>query len=449
MRELNSIDESCLNTVEELDLQQAMELAIFLQQKNRNAEAEDIFCRILAVAPNHADALHYYGIVKHFQGDSEQAIELIERALSIVPDYVQAYNNLGNIHSQNRQFEKAVAAYRKVIDINPDFKTAYNNLGVALKESGKIVEAVDVLLKAIQIDPYLQMFYQNLGNVFRQQGELEDAMDQYLDALAQRPFNPDTYRHLSASLKLCGQDERAVEILRKLLDIDPDNSLAQHTLSAYTGENIPIRADDDYVRETFDRFALSFDTVLKNLDYKAPFLIEQAFREIVCSEQDSLHVLDAGCGTGLCGPLLRPWVGHLTGVDLSGQMLGRAKQRQVYDELVEEELTSFLNRADSVYDVIVSADVLCYFGELSAVLDLSAKALKPGGYLIFTVEKLNAESDAGFRLNSHGRYSHSQVYVGHCVAAAGLLAIGQDSVVLRMESGDPVGGFIVTAQKPS
>ena len=35
-------------------------------------------------------------------------------------------------------------------------------------------------------------------------------------------------------------------------------------------------------------------------------------------------MLDAGCGTGLCGPLLKPFAGRLDGVDLSPRMLAKA-----------------------------------------------------------------------------------------------------------------------------
>ena len=43
----------------------------------------------------------------------------------------------------------------------------------------------------------------------------------------------------------------------------------------------------------------------------------------------SWDVLDAGCGTGLCGPGLRGRAGRLVGVDLSPEMLKRAAGRGV------------------------------------------------------------------------------------------------------------------------
>ena len=46
----------------------------------------------------------------------------------------------------------------------------------------------------------------------------------------------------------------------------------------------------------------------------------------------SRTALDLGCGTGLCGPLVKPRVERLDGVDLSGAMLDRARATGVYDD---------------------------------------------------------------------------------------------------------------------
>lgn len=47
-----------------------------------------------------------------------------------------------------------------------------------------------------------------------------------------------------------------------------------------------------------------------------------------------LDILDAGCGTGLCADVLRPYAKSLVGVDLSPQMLALAAKQQIYDQLV-------------------------------------------------------------------------------------------------------------------
>src|SRR4029077_16423873 len=101
----------------------------------------------------------------------------------------------------------------------------------------------------------------------------------------------------------------------------------------------------------------------------------------------ALDVLDAGCGTGLCGLLVAPYARQLVGVDLSEGMLDHARKKNVYDELVRGELTAYLQNRHDAFDLIVTADTLVYFGALEDVAVAAAGALRSGGRVVFTVEE--------------------------------------------------------------
>ena len=118
--------------------------------------------------------------------------------------------------------------------------------------------------------------------------------------------------------------------------------MARHMLAACTGAAAPERASDDFVRDTFDAFAGSFERVLDQLAYRAPTLIGEFLDRVVPATDVALVVADAGCGTGLCADFLRRRATQLVGVDLSAGMLARARARQVYDELTKSELASWL-----------------------------------------------------------------------------------------------------------
>jgi predicted TPR repeat methyltransferase len=242
--------------------------------------------------------------------------------------------------------------------------------------------------------------------------------------------------------------QRRIEAYRAWLREDPGNPIAHFMLAACEGDVPAARAPDDFVRELFDGFADSFDQNLSSLGYRVPGLIEERIAGITRLLGRELDVLDAGCGTGLCGPFLRNVAGHLTGVDLSGQMLRRAARRGVYDQLIEAELCGFLQTGSARFDLIVGADTLVYFGDLEEVSRAAANALAPGGILLFTVERHSDGKQAGARLNTSGRYSHSRAHVKDCLRAAGLDNIHCEDVVLRQESGQPVEGMLVEAQKP-
>ena len=91
----------------------------------------------------------------------------------------------------------------------------------------------------------------------------------------------------------------------------------------------------------------SFEAKLESLSYRAPELVAAALADAGLAADGRFEILDIGCGTGLCGPLLRPYASRLVGVDLSAGMLAHARQKEVYTELVQCELTEFLRGTTS------------------------------------------------------------------------------------------------------
>ena len=77
MNEQSVIDDSEANPIKELNLDEALQLAIYLQQKSRHEEAVELFGRILEVVPEHVDALHYCGLSDYFLGNAEKGIKRI------------------------------------------------------------------------------------------------------------------------------------------------------------------------------------------------------------------------------------------------------------------------------------------------------------------------------------------------------------------------------------
>ncbi len=159
-----------------------------------------------------------------------------------------------------------------------------------------------------------------------------------------------------------------------------------------------------------------------------------------------MTILDAGCGTGKCAKYLKPHAAVLNGVDLSAGMLTRAKKLGLYDGLAKGELTAFLLSKQVDYDVIASADTLCYFGRLEEFSQAAAMSLKPGGVLVFTVEEM-VEPSENYKLSVNGRYTHSEAYVRKCLEDVGFSIVACEHEKLRMENAEPVIGLLITARR--
>ena len=398
---------------------EAQSLAMKLHKCGLLDEAEILFRRILEAAPDTVDAMHFLALICHQKSRIDEAVGLIERVIALDPTNADAYNNLGNMLEGLGRGADAEACYRKAIAANPGHAPAHNNLGVMLMSQLKAAEAVEIYRHAIELAPDSADFHYNLGNALRKSGDLQGAVDAYRGALSRDQHHDGAWQGLARSFLLADRRDLAKEAYEEWLRVETGNPGISFLLSACTGEGAPDRAPESFVREVFDNMADSFDAHLASLDYRAPNLLVEALAAALPPPEANLDILDAGCGTGLCGPLLRPYARKLTGVDLSSGMLAKAAGRKTYDDLYKAELTAFISQHTEAFDVIASADTLCYFGELGQVFGSAAHALKPGGFFSFTLE------DAGIEvtdpdLNVHGRYMHPWTYVDKNLTASGL-----------------------------
>jgi predicted TPR repeat methyltransferase len=431
----------------ELSVAEAASVAIQLHRSGNLDEAEIIYRRILEIDADHGDALHFLGVLSHQRGRSETAIELIQKSIAVHPDQADRYNNLGNVLVELGRLSEAVHAYQKTVALRPDHADAFNNLGAVLKAQGRYQDAAAAYQQAIDLNPKHVNAYNNFGNLLSSRGMVKEALGYYCKAITLMPNHPQSRKLLGIAYHSIGQIDAAARVFREWIDEQPDNPIAQHMYAACSGNAVPARASDAYVEATFDSFAGSFDEKLGRLAYRAPQLIADALAKASGVPAKGMVALDAGCGTGLCGPLIAPYVARLAGVDLSAGMLAKAQGRGVYDEVVKAELTAYLNGHEGAFDLIVSADTLVYFGPLEQVLEAAFLALRFDGLLIFTVEEAEPAPETGYKLNPHGRYSHGRAYLTGALSAAGLAVCNIEPAVLRMEGGSPVAGLVVTARK--
>jgi predicted TPR repeat methyltransferase len=431
----------------ELSLPEALSVAIQLHRAGHLEEAETVYRRILEIAPDQPDALHFLGVLSHRRGRSEAAIELIERSIAIDPSQPDRYNNLGNVLIELGRLPEATDALEKAIALQPAHADAYNNLGAVLKARGRVQEAAAAYQKAIDLNPNHVNAYNNFGNLLSSRGLVKEAVAYYCKAITLMPNHPQARKLLGVAYYSIGQIDAAANVFREWLREEPNNPIAHHLFAACSGESVPVRASDAYVEATFDTFAGSFDEKLERLQYRAPGLVAHALANAAGMPAKKLVALDAGCGTGLCGPLITPYCLRLVGVDLSAGMLAKAETRDVYQDLVKAELTAYLTDQPDAFDLIVSADTLVYFGALEPVLDAAFRALRPGGLLIFTLEEAAQASESGYRINPHGRYSHDRTHLEHALTAAGFTVLALEQAHLRTEGGSPVAGLVATGRK--
>lgn len=421
--------------------------AIELHRRGQGLAAEPIYLELLAADAGHPDALHYLGLLRHQQGRDDEALDLIGRALQAVPRYTDAWNNLGNVHLRAGRFDEAETAYRAALECDAGHAGAWNNLGLTLRARGLYADSAEAYAKLASLAPDFAEAHYQLGLMLRHTSTLASVLDAFRRCIEIDPTHARAHYQYGYMLYITGHTAEAADVFRQWLTFDAANPVPRHMLAACSGEDVPARAADDYVKRTFDDFAESFDEVLlEKLDYHAPDLLAARLRADLGTAQATRIIVDAGCGTGLCGPWLKPYAQRLIGIDLSPGMLRKADARGDYDKLYEAELTRFLATYPAAFDVIVSADTLCYFGALEEFAAAARRSLKAGGWLGFTVERLDDDNPEPYRIRPHGRYAHRGDYVQATLAAAGFSGLSLEPGVLRMELSHPVQGWVVRAR---
>lgn len=423
-----------------------LEKALSLHRAGRLEDAGRLYEQILAADPGNASAWHFVGVVYHQLGNSDAAVAAIKRALELDPRYADASNNLGNVYRECGEFDAALSAYERAVEILPGHADAWNNIGVMRSGRCEYDKAEGAYARAVEIDPRHLAAWQNRGNLASRVEKFEMSIAAFRKVIAVRPGDSRAYDGLSRTLYRAGKIDEAIAVYKEWLAADPDNAVARHMLAACTGAAAPERASDKFVRDTFDAFAGSFERVLDQLGYRAPALIAEFLDRELPAADASLAIADAGCGTGLCAEFLRRRASRLVGVDLSAGMLAEARKRKAYDELIESELASWLAGRPDEFDLIVSADTLCYFGALEDALAGAVRAMRPDGRIVFTVERA-ADDVRDYRLDSTGRYTHAERYVRDVLVSAGLDSVSVEHVVLRRERGKDVQGLLASARK--
>ncbi|WP_245753371.1 O-linked N-acetylglucosamine transferase, SPINDLY family protein [Paraburkholderia sartisoli] len=184
-------------TPQTLELTLAEALAHY--EADRLAEAQTRLRRVLAIDPEHTDAMHLLGLVANRQGQYETATELIMAAITRKPQALY-YFNLGNVMQSNNRPAAAAECFRQAIAMQPDHVDAHNNLGNALRALKKHEAAMQSFCNAINLAPEHAQAYNNLANTLMELDELDAAIEAYRSAIALRPDFAEPHSNLLFAL---------------------------------------------------------------------------------------------------------------------------------------------------------------------------------------------------------------------------------------------------------
>ncbi len=452
-------------------------LGVAAMQEGRLEEAEQLIRGAIARDPKRAEGYHNLGDVLRRGKRNEEAIASYRKSIELQPNWAEAHAALGDTLREMGQVDHAAEEFRKVVELKPqfaaghlavakmlhakgeraaalaaiakalqlraDYPDAYDCMGNVLWEEGRVDEAIEAYSNALRIDPSCVQANSHMGKILVQRQRIGEALIYVQRAVELEPKNAEAYFFLGHVLARSGRKEEALETFRQGMRLDPNAHTWKFRVSALSGDGMTKTAPADYVRGLFDRYASDFEKhLVEKLNYRSPEHIFEAVKQ--ATQRNELDVLDAGCGTGLCGKLFRPMARRLVGVDLSPAMIVEATRSGIYDELITGEVVEAMGAMKEQFDLIVAGDVLVYVGDLSGFMPAAAGLLRSGGMLACSIETYLQE---GFILHREERFAHSLGYMREMASASGLKEISATLVALRRHGEIDVPGYIIVVGK--
>jgi predicted TPR repeat methyltransferase len=372
------------------------------------------------------------------RGEFAQAEKYFEGSLALLPGRASTLSNLGAARLKLGKPEQAVEALEEAAAAQPEAADTHAHLAAAFNELGRHKEALAAADKALALDGKLGAAWLHRADSLQAMGRLEEAVKACDGALALDAGLAHVWTNRGGLLKELGRLPEAADAFRKAIDAGGDPELNGYFVASLTGEAAPASPPQGYVQGLFDNYAPGFEKhLVEVLRYQAHTVLLGNLARI--APERFSRALDLGCGTGLCGPLIRQRALHVDGVDLSRGMVQAATATGAYDEVTQGDVAAFLAQTPHRYDLVASADVFIYVGALEAVFSGVQRVMPAGGIFCFSVERAGDGRD--FELRTSQRYAHSRAYIQKLAEGHGFEVAGFVEAPVREDQRQPVAGL--------
>ena len=417
-----------------------------MQRQHKLTEAESALREAIKHAPGDAQAHSNLGNVYREMKKTDEAEKCYREALHLQPNFPDALTNLGLVLQDRGELTEATTLHRRALALNAQHVDAHYNLGYALCLLGVEKSAIPFLERVTQIRPDEMRGWISLGGAYARVHDLKRAVACHERGVSLDPDNAENLSALGVCYLIIGEREKSVAALTRSLELNPGDSDISYWLAAAGVGETPETMSPNAVAKLFDGYAGNFDEhLVGKLQYRAPALLSGALRRALGDEVRALSLLDLGCGTGLLGMEVKDIAEYLAGVDLSPKMIEQARTRGIYHDLAVQDITDYMETVSRHFDVVVSADVFVYLGNLDRVFAATSLCLSPEGLFVFSVEA--HIGDEPYHLRTSGRYAHSLPYLRELSARHGFTEISFETITLRMENNLPIDGYVVALRR--
>lgn len=162
-------------------------LSSFYKKKELFDRAEELLLEGVSISPENTKLRFELGVLYDEKEEREKAIEQMEKVLAVDPEHADALNYIGYTYAdQGIHLEKAEKLIQKALEKKPENGYIIDSLGWLYYRKGWLEEAAACIERAAQLIPNDPVVLEHLGDVYKKLGRQEEAMEAYQRALENR-----------------------------------------------------------------------------------------------------------------------------------------------------------------------------------------------------------------------------------------------------------------------
>ncbi|MCX6600080.1 MAG: tetratricopeptide repeat protein [bacterium] len=205
-------------------------LAVYLSV-GQFERAATLLDQLIAQDSTDAGLVYALGNCRLQQGDTTRAEELLRRANRMEPGEPRYWIALAAVAMGRQDFARVTDLVDSALARTPPHASLFSLKGLALYRTGKLAESIPVFQQAIELDSTMYVAMGSLALVYDELDSVERAVELYERAIrlsdsAATYLNNLAYTYASRGTEL----ERAKALVRRALEIEPDNSAYLDTM---------------------------------------------------------------------------------------------------------------------------------------------------------------------------------------------------------------------------
>ena len=201
-------------------------------KQNKYSQAAEYFRKVIKYDPENVRAYNLLGIISE-AGSPERAAQYYREAIKHAPYEPDGYLNLATQYSNRRNYKEAEKYFAEALRYGPDNPDVLYNYACFLQRKGDSKAAVKYLEKCLIEAPWNDKALNTLGVVYIINKKPEVAEKYLRGAYSLKPRKLGVILNLAVALKQNGKNNEALQLLEKVLILEPDNKNAKFLLKKW------------------------------------------------------------------------------------------------------------------------------------------------------------------------------------------------------------------------